>query len=179
MGSRDTGISQKQFPLGTPLGPREAGPSFSAQPQRSVYIIPISIPTLSGFLWTPIVPCGRVTAAEEERVGDGTLSLKCLHVICQNQSDDPAQAPRERGSLVLPSAHKGEKSWKCIRTNKAHHNSELGPLPALFLQSVQPNLYIILQKARQLLAEEKFTDYSEDNLGATSIYLSFFLNKLL
>lgn len=83
MGSLDTGISWKQFPLGILLGPRQTGPSFSAQPRRSVYIIPNNIPTLSGFFSGPSgVSCGSVIAAEEEKIGDSILSLECLHVIC-------------------------------------------------------------------------------------------------
>lgn len=81
-GGLDTRISWKPSPLGILFGPRQADPFFSAQAQRSVQITPLDIPTLARLFRSPLVPRGRVIAAEEKGAGGATLSLKRLHVIC-------------------------------------------------------------------------------------------------
>ena len=116
----------------------------------------------------PSVPCGRVTAAEERRAGGATLSLKCLHVICQNQSHHSASALREMGSPASPHAYKKE-NWKWVTsTDEAYHNPEPRRFLSWFVLTLQPNLQITFQKARQLPAEERFL-FVEKHRG--SMYL--------
>lgn len=153
MGSLDTGISWKQFPLGNPAWSQTGKPFHFFLTSKIAFIIPISIPILLGVFWSLQSSLEGLLQQRKKEQGMA-YCLNCFHGVCQNQSDDHAQAPRGLGSLVLPNAHKGE-NWKYLSTDRPHPNSELEPFLALFLLSVQPKLYIVLQKARQLLAEEK------------------------